>query len=339
MNVGVWWALLSASFAGGLAGCVYDYSALMGAGGGGSNVIPGTAGGGGSAGTSGGSGGAGPGTGGAGTGGITGGTGGGAGGEGGRGGAVGTGGVSGGTGGRRGDGGSTGSGGSQPDSDLVLWYQVDDGAGTVALDSSTVAGAPRNGTLATAGTGGAAGFSTTRRQGTHAVSLTANGTMGGGYVIVHSLHDLAPGALTISAWVQVTTAQRWQRVFDLGNTTTSNLALTVQNGTDFVRFIIRTGGTEQEIASSIKLSLSTWYHLAVVLREGSPYTGDLYVDGALAGTNTAMTLHPADLGATMNNFLGRSQFAADPYFAGLIDDFRVYRRALSPEQIGALSSR
>jgi hypothetical protein len=41
----------------------------------------------------------------------------------------------------------------------------------------------------------------------------------------------------------------------------------------------------------------------------------------------------------MNNFLGRSQFAADPYFAGLIDDFRVYRRALSPEQIGALSSR
>ena len=28
-----------------------------------------------------------------------------------------------------------------------------------------------------------------------------------------------------------------------------------------------------------------------------------------------MTLHAADLGATANNFLGKSQFA-DPYFAG-----------------------
>jgi hypothetical protein len=49
-----------------------------------------------------------------------------------------------------------------------------------------------------------------------------------------------------------------------------------------------------------------------------------------------MTLHAADLGATTNNFLGKSQFSVDPFFAGSIDDFRVYRRALSREQITAL---
>jgi hypothetical protein len=167
--------------------------------------------------------------------------------------------------------------------------------------------------------------------------MTANGTTGGGYVIVPSLYDLAPTALTISVWVNVTTAQRWQRVFDIGNTTTSNLALTTQNATDTVRFIIRTGGVEQTITSTVMLPLASWHHLAVVLREGSPYTGDLYIDGVLAATNTAMTFHAVDLGATPNNFLGKSQFT-DPYFAGLIDDFRVYRRALSAEQITALQA-
>ena len=226
--------------------------------------------------------------------------------------------------------------GRTPDADLVVWYKFDDGSGSIAADSSTAPGAPRNGMLVTAGTGGAVAFSTNHQVGTHAVSLTANAATGGGYVIVPSLHDLAPAALTITAWVNVTTAQPWQRVFDIGNTTTSNLALTTHNGTGQVRFIIRTGGVEQPINSTVTLSVAKWHHIAVVLPEGSPYTGLLYVDGVLVATNPAMTFHAADLGATVNNYLGRSQFAADPYFAGLIDDFRVYRRALSAEQITAV---
>ena len=50
-----------------------------------------------------------------------------------------------------------------------------------------------------------------------------------------------------------------------------------------------------------------------------------------------MMFHAVDLGVTASNFLGRSQFT-DPYFAGLIDDFRVYRRALSADQISALQA-
>jgi len=256
------------------------------------------------------------------------------GGTGGIAGAAGKGGASGGPAGSGGAGGGAGSGG-RPEADLVLWYKFDDGSGAVALDSSTAPGAPRNGMLLTGGTGGAVGFSTTRQVGTHAVNLTANGITGGGYVTLPSLHDLAPTALTISTWVYVTTSQAWQRVFDIGNTTTSNLALTTQNGTNQVRFVIRTGGVEQPINTTLILSLAAWHHLVVVLPEGSPYTGLLYVDGALVATNTAMTFHAVDLGATVNNFIGRSQFA-DPYFAGSIDDFRVYRRALSAEQVTAL---
>jgi hypothetical protein len=35
----------------------------------------------------------------------------------------------------------------------------------------------------------------------------------------------------------------------------------------------------------------------------------------------------------VNNYIGRSQYTADPYFKGLIDDFRVYRRALGPTEV------
>jgi hypothetical protein len=53
-----------------------------------------------------------------------------------------------------------------------------------------------------------------------------------------------------------------------------------------------------------------------------------------------MTLHASDVGATSNNYLGRSQFngaaSGDPLFNGSLDDFRVYKRALSQQEIADL---
>jgi len=90
------------------------------------------------------------------------------------------------------------------------------------------------------------------------------------------------------------------------------------------------------ISSAARLSTGAWHHLAVVLGAGTTYTGTLYVDGVAAATNNAMTLRPSSLGNTVNNWIGRSAFTADSYFAGLIDDFRVYKRALSASDIAAL---
>jgi len=65
-------------------------------------------------------------------------------------------------------------------------------------------------------------------------------------------------------------------------------------------------------------------------------TGTMYLDVQVVGTNKAMTLHPSDLGATTNNWIGRSQYAGNNYLNGSLDDFRVYRRALSQPEIVAL---
>ena len=64
----------------------------------------------------------------------------------------------------------------------------------------------------------------------------------------------------------------------------------------------------------------------------------MYIDGLRRRNNTAMTLRPSSIGNTANNCIGKSAFTADPYFDGLVDDFRVYNRALTATEITALNA-
>ena len=56
-------------------------------------------------------------------------------------------------------------------------------------------------------------------------------------------------------------------------------------------------------------------------------------NGTVIGANTAVTLTPSDVGDTSQNWLGRSQYVADGYYNGLLDDFRIYNYALSHGEI------
>ena len=62
-------------------------------------------------------------------------------------------------------------------------------------------------------------------------------------------------------------------------------------------------------------------HLAVTLLADR---GTLYVNGVVAGTNPAMLYAPYHLGAGMDGWIGRSQYPADPYLKGRVDEFRNY---------------
>lgn len=137
--------------------------------------------------------------------------------------------------------------------------------------------------------------------------------------------------ITIATWVQWDGGGNWQRLFDLGNGTGSYLFLTPKSGSNTLRFVIKNGGTEQ-ILETTTLATGTWTHLAVTLSSAG---GKLYVNGGLAASNTAMTIKPSDF-KPATNYLGRSQFAADPYFDGRLDEFHIFRRALSAAEISAL---
>jgi hypothetical protein len=245
----------------------------------------------------------------------------------------------GGAAGRGGTTGTAGAAGTGADPDLVLLYRFDETSGTSASDSS---GNSRTGTLTNVGSGTAA-FSSMDRVPPGSVNLTSSSSSNGGYVRVPaSLQDMgATTAITIATWINVRTARMWQRVFDFGNSNTAGyMFLTTQSDSspNAPRFAITTttNTAEQQISMTTPAALSAgWHHVAVVLGAGSTYTGTLYIDKVAVGSNTAMTLRPSNLGDTANNFIGRSQWP-DPYFDGYIDDFRIYRRALTAAEISAL---
>ncbi|WP_238322841.1 DUF5695 domain-containing protein, partial [Gorillibacterium massiliense] len=191
----------------------------------------------------------------------------------------------------------------------LVQYDFSESSGTSAADSSgnSKTGALNGGATFTAGQTGNA--------------VTLNGT--DGYVSMPTGIVNGTTNMTIAMWVKANSLSSWMRIFDIGSSTTNYMFLSPQPGGAGLRFTITTGGNgaEQQINTTTAFPTGVWKHVAVTI---SGTTGNLYVDGALVATNTNMTLNPSSLGATTNNWIGRSQFAGDPYFNGQIDDFRIY---------------
>jgi hypothetical protein len=166
----------------------------------------------------------------------------------------------------------------------------------------------------------------------NALKLSGNGeyvTLPSG--IVSGLHDF-----TISAWVNPSANSPWSRVFDFGTGTNNFMFLTLSAGGGPLLFAdALPSGAGNVLAAPSTLPLNTWSHVAVTL---SGTTGTLYVNGQPVATNTNMPITPADLGDTNQNWIGHSQFIADPYLAATVDDFQIYDHALTAAEVTALAS-
>jgi arabinan endo-1,5-alpha-L-arabinosidase len=147
-----------------------------------------------------------------------------------------------------------------------------------------------------------------------------------------SLPLSAANASTFAIWAKWNGGAGWQRVFDFGDGTGRYLFLTPANGVNgLLRFAITTNGNgnEQIIDAPIALPTNSWCHLAVVLNGAS---GKLYFNGLPVATKSNLTIRPWQVQAA-SNYLGLSQFAADPHFSGQLDSLRIYGIALSDAQV------
>jgi uncharacterized protein len=205
---------------------------------------------------------------------------------------------------------------------LLVKYDFDETSGVVVPDSS---GNERHGRLEGTGTW------VTGRVGN---ALHFDGATGYITMPVGIIGQRAE--LTFVMWVRLDAVAVWQRLFDFGKDANTYMFMTATDPIGAVRFAIsRTGfNGEARIASTSGLPLGKWKHIALVLTADS---AALYVDGVSESVASKFSPSPPDLGLTQNDWIGRSQYMADSYLKGTIDDFRIYEDALSPAAIFALS--
>ena len=219
--------------------------------------------------------------------------------------------------------------GATPGNGNVADYTFNEATGPAAADSS---GNGQTATIVSAPTQTSANSPHVPGEIGNALQLNGNGE----YVqlpngIVSGLHDF-----TISTWVNPSANLPWSRIFDFGNGTNDFMFMTLSAGGGPLIFSDATPTNPgQTLTAPGQLPLNTWSHVAVTL---SGTTGTLYVDGKAVATNNNMVVNPSDLGVTTQNWIGHSQFSADPFLAATVDDFQIYDHALSASDIAALAS-
>jgi hypothetical protein len=152
--------------------------------------------------------------------------------------------------------------------------------------------------------------------------------------------------ITIESWVTDNGSRNWARIWDLGDsaggedvsgTGSRYMFLSLpsgNNGGDLdgdIRISDRAGGEFIVEWTGQRPPVGKESHI-VFANDAAHHTGWLYVNGALVAINTNMTLVPADIGPTVNDWLGRSQYN-DPMFNGSIDEFRIWNGSLTALQV------
>jgi hypothetical protein len=142
---------------------------------------------------------------------------------------------------------------------------------------------------------------------------------------------------TIECWITWSGSNAWQRIFDFGEgsgTGQSYFYLTPRAGNtpNVMRVAFTPNGYSNEVSLNAAAALPTGVmkHVAVVVNSADD-SWSLFVDGAQVGTG-ALTLRLSAL-RDVNNWLGRSAFSADPWFAGSIHEVRIYAVALTGPQL------
>ena len=199
-----------------------------------------------------------------------------------------------------------------PSTGLVAAFGFEENTGTSTLDSS---GTGNNGTVANAT------WSTAGRFGN---ALSFNGTNATVNVADAASLDLTNG-MTVEAWVNPASLTLGRLIVIKEGATDISYALMASNGANMPAGWVRTAAGTAGATGTTALPLNTWTHVAATY---DATTIRFYVNGTQVATQ-------ARTGAitTSTNVLRIGGSAFGSYFSGLIDEVRVYNRALTAAEI------
>jgi hypothetical protein len=205
------------------------------------------------------------------------------------------------------------------DPNLVGWWKFDDDAGTTAVDSS---GYDNYGTLE-----GDPQWAI----GHDGSALSFDGI--DDYVEVpHAEILTVDNEVTVMAWIYTSRhagpgTESFQGIISKGNPPRSYSLYTQSAGT--LHFSTTSAGAYVGSSSSEQVPLNEWVHVAAMVAGGEQL---YFINGEPAGTGGSGIELPG-LTDTANVVIGRTNEGSTRSFLGMIDDVRVYNRALTQDEI------
>ncbi len=174
--------------------------------------------------------------------------------------------------------------------------------------------------------------------------LSANGAANGG---------IGSGKITLEGWTRVTGNQNWSRILDFGNSSVGEnpgpggggdgrdyLFLSAQEGGNVGRHVAvvrevdplpdaSTLNVETSVGYNVS-NFGTEFHFVITWDEANGQVR-VYENGTLAGSFSSVV--PFNEIHDVNVWLGRSQWSGDNNMQGDFNEFRIYNRIITPEEI------
>ncbi|MDD2369892.1 MAG: right-handed parallel beta-helix repeat-containing protein, partial [Sulfuricurvum sp.] len=135
---------------------------------------------------------------------------------------------------------------------------------------------------------------------------------------------------TVTTWAKFSSAGSWERIFDFGNgTNLNNIFLGRQGTTNNLVLGIHDPGADNYLVASNAISDTNWHFWGATCNGSGGCK--LYKDGVMIAQSTTMKI-PANVART-KNYIGKSNWSADAYLEGGVDEFKVFDATLSDSEI------
>ncbi|HEV8549321.1 MAG TPA: LamG domain-containing protein [Polyangiaceae bacterium] len=181
-------------------------------------------------------------------------------------------------------------------------------------------------------------------------AVTLAGRMSDEYVDLPNGLISGLDSVTLEAWLTWYGGYEWQRIFDFGNDQTNvegnrgagstYLFCTPRlpdDGDALLRVAYQRASFAEMQLDATRMLPPGLLTQVVVTFDAPSATLAIYLDGGLENSKVFEDLRLSAV-HDINDWLGRSQYAADPELGATIEEFRIYNRALSAAEVHASST-